>query len=461
MEYLYTNLPRYITVTPRSAFADSVVQSGSVLLFSEDGTTLTAKLPDGSFITVGGSGGTDVSDTTATAADVLAGKDFHLANGVKATGTIQTVTASQSGNVVTVPAGYIAAAQTFTVGTAKAAATYTPTTSDQTITAGQYLTGDQTIKGDANLLAANIVQGVTIFGVTGTASGGGGGSTDFYKCASVNTANNTWTGYKAVLSGGSYTFEATVTSGLTYGAGFTPAVGNVYSEDTRIQAAKLYTGWEAPAGYVFYAPLDDDTATAAETGQSFTVTGSPVSTVYLGIPCLQFSGSDVIEAANTNIPYSDSPLSISMWLNIASNPAQDSGILAIGSDSEYGAGLMVVYNSTGIGLSGHGPGYGWNTTAPVTFAGQWLHVVVVFGQGSGGSRPASVWIGGTETSGSFAYNASAYESYTPRFFLGSYWGNASYIPNFTGRMAAVRIYPRALTAAEIATLAAEFTPSAQ
>lgn len=56
--------------------------------------------------------------------------------------------------------------------TRKAAATYTPGTTDQTIAADQYLTGAQTVKGDANLVAGNIKQGVTIFGVQGTHSGG-------------------------------------------------------------------------------------------------------------------------------------------------------------------------------------------------------------------------------------------------------------------------------------------------
>lgn len=50
----------------------------------------------------------------------------------------------------------------------KSAATYTPGTSDQTIAANQYLTGAQTIKGDANLLASNILKNVSIFGVTGS-----------------------------------------------------------------------------------------------------------------------------------------------------------------------------------------------------------------------------------------------------------------------------------------------------
>lgn len=49
----------------------------------------------------------------------------------------------------------------------KGAASFRPGTASQTIAAGQYLSGVQTIEGDANLLAANIRQGVSIFGVAG------------------------------------------------------------------------------------------------------------------------------------------------------------------------------------------------------------------------------------------------------------------------------------------------------
>lgn len=100
--------------------------------------------------------------------------------------------------------------------TKKSAATYTPKTTDQSIASGQYLSGTQTIKGDANLVAGNIKSGVNIFGVTGTYAGGGssGGNgnnnveayaiTDTNPSVSFKTASGTikiW-GYGTITSSG-------------------------------------------------------------------------------------------------------------------------------------------------------------------------------------------------------------------------------------------------------------------
>lgn len=94
------------------------------------------------------------------------------------TATVAVASApSTSGNVVTVNKGYQSAQKKITVGTAKSAATITPGTSDQVIAADTYLTGKQTIKGDANLTAGNIKSGVSIFDITGTFEGSGGGGT--------------------------------------------------------------------------------------------------------------------------------------------------------------------------------------------------------------------------------------------------------------------------------------------
>lgn len=56
--------------------------------------------------------------------------------------------------------------------TTQGAKTVTPgTTTQTTVASGRYTTGDVKVAGDANLVAENIAEGVSIFGVTGTHSG--------------------------------------------------------------------------------------------------------------------------------------------------------------------------------------------------------------------------------------------------------------------------------------------------
>lgn len=136
-------------------------------------------------------------DSNLTAANIKSGVKIFNVTGSYAgsssggnTPSLQTKTVSPSESTQTVSpdSGYdglskvtVNAISSTYIGsgvTKKAAATYTPKTTDQSIASGQYLSGTQTIKGDANLVAGNIKSGVSIFGVTGTYAGSGssGGS---------------------------------------------------------------------------------------------------------------------------------------------------------------------------------------------------------------------------------------------------------------------------------------------
>ena len=136
-------------------------------------------------------------DSNLTAANIKSGvKIFNVTGSYAGSSSggntpnlqTKTVTPSESTQTVSPDSGYdglskvtVNAISSTYIGsdvTKKSAATYIPKTTDQSIASGQYLSGTQTIKGDANLVAGNIKSGVSIFGVTGTYTGGGssGGS---------------------------------------------------------------------------------------------------------------------------------------------------------------------------------------------------------------------------------------------------------------------------------------------
>ena len=77
--------------------------------------------------------------------------------------------------------------------TRQAAKTYTPSTSNQTIPAGTFLTGAATIQGDADWVPGNIKKGVNMWGKTGTLSGAWGEPSNFAGITKVNSGSFTLT----------------------------------------------------------------------------------------------------------------------------------------------------------------------------------------------------------------------------------------------------------------------------
>lgn len=171
-------LTKTVSVTP--VVNAGYVSSGTA---TNSSVSLTASIPVNPTVTASGATVTiptgyytaqttkSVASGSATGPTSLSGSSATVTTGTN------TITLTKTGvtTTPTVSAGYIssATASTATVSltasvTTKAAATITPTTTNQTIAAGTYLTGAQTIAGDADLVASNIVSGVQIFGVTGS-----------------------------------------------------------------------------------------------------------------------------------------------------------------------------------------------------------------------------------------------------------------------------------------------------
>ena len=111
-----------------------------------------------------------VSSGSATAPASISGTSASVSTGTNTLTLSKTVSVTPSvtaGYVSSGTAGNSSVSLTASV-TTKAAATITPGTSNQTIASGTYLTGTQTISGDADLTSGNIKSGVTIFGVSGS-----------------------------------------------------------------------------------------------------------------------------------------------------------------------------------------------------------------------------------------------------------------------------------------------------
>lgn len=153
-----------------TAYADGVKYTGTIA--SKSGTDITASgdtvtVPAGYYASQQTKA---VSAGSATPAATISGTSATVSTGTNTLTLSKTVS-----NTPQVTAGYVSSG---TAGnssvsltasvTTKAAATFMPGTSDQTIASGTYLTGAQTISGDADLVAGNIKSGVTIFGVAGS-----------------------------------------------------------------------------------------------------------------------------------------------------------------------------------------------------------------------------------------------------------------------------------------------------
>lgn len=155
-----------------TAYANGTLYTGTITTktstdLSASGATVTA--PAGYYAT---NATKTIASGSATAPGTISGTSASVSTGTNVLTLTKTVSVTPSvtaGYIASGTAGNASVSLSATV-TTKAAATITPTTSNQTIASGTYLTGTQTISGDADLVAGNIKAGVSIFGVAGSLS---------------------------------------------------------------------------------------------------------------------------------------------------------------------------------------------------------------------------------------------------------------------------------------------------
>ncbi len=225
-EYLLTDLPRYVKTAPRENFANSIVKEGAVLLFSEDGETLVAKHPDGTF------------------SEISSGSS-------------------------------------------------------------------------------------------------GGGSAEYYKCASVDTEAKTWSGYKAVFGENGYTISDTLTEGLVY-SGMTPQVGTIYDSTCIVRVAYLYSSLAVePELAVFYAPLMTDTSIEINPGDMSTGSGDISFGTVDGIQTAILDAGYVFWDKSTYLPYGNTSVSFSFGLRLTEEMSNKLLFFYASNDAYNGLGLRI------------------------------------------------------------------------------------------------------------------------
>lgn len=279
-----------------------------------------------------GNGGTNTSDATAVAEDIMLGQTAYIASG-KTTGTftiedelttitqqitnIQSALSNKTGanpklqeksvtpsetaqsvtpdstyqglskvNVGAIPSTYVKPSTT------KGATTYTPSTTNQTISAGTYCTGIQTIQGDPDLLASNIRKGANIFGVDGSYEGTTGidtsdatattgdiisGKTAYVKGSKITGTIQTKSSTDLTVSGATVTvpagyYASQASKSVTTGSAKTPATTVTKNPTISVNSSGLITA--SVSGTQSVTPTVTAGYVSSGTAGTITVSGS-------------------------------------------------------------------------------------------------------------------------------------------------------------------------------------------
>jgi hypothetical protein len=251
----------------------------------------------------------------------------------------------------------------------------------------------------------------------------------------------TWDGYKAVMSGGVYTFENTVTTGLTY-SDIKPQKNCIYSADCMIKTDWLIQDYPT-YGLIFYAPLTENLV--AETGQSITAQGacsvSSNGALFEGYNYLS------VDMLNSIVPWGN--VDYTVCLQFTPAEVKECSILVIG----FSGGMF----EPQIRSNGNLAMEGVSSDNPIMPMEAGKCYTVFFVKHGNGIRVYSDTNLIQTYANSGAWITIKHTDAYPVFYIGCRYNKAS---NFSGTIRNVMVYNRALSETEIGQLVDKFAPTA-
>lgn len=238
----------------------------------------------------------------------------------------------------------------------------------------------------------------------------------------------TWSGYMARNDTIAYEYEMELTTGLTYGSGFTPVVGRIYDTNAKIEAIRLWQNVVIPSGAVFFASF---AGSEIESGQEIENNGATFGYAN-NVPCAQFvSGQYILSSTQNAI---GSVGTISLCFNTP-KPNYTGCLIMLGTDS---GGQWNIYLRGGKIAVGYGGGEIYTVAYETD---KWNHVACTANNGS-----IQVYL-----NGALAYTGELLVNATNARVMFGDSGNEGYV----GNLALARVYDRVLTATEIYNLNTE------
>ena len=205
-----------------------------------------------------------------------------------------------------------------------------------------------------------------------------------------------------------------------------------------LQSMELPPFTGLPDGYKFRASFSN--SVSAETGQALSVTGNPEITTKNGVPCAYFDGTVEISTQLDIDSWTDgvSHIAISAWIKI--DPAQYENIRSICGFEQ--AGYHLIFSKDNAYCSS-----------------EWMHILMQSSYGKiitddpnfEASHHCEIWINGFKAS---EQSLDAWGVLLNTFGIGNYPNSGK--ERFTGHIAEVIVYNRALRDSEIKQLAAQY-----